>query len=253
MRTGSIAMWQVMREIVLKDGGRAPALGSYFLKDANKWAKENKWVLVRLHEYDNFLEEPIGNDRCKVVVTIRDQRDVVVSLMNFNNYGFDTAIHARAFKGNVKNYYEWIEKIGDDDLFIVEYEDFVNHRTRTILHIAEFLGIDLSKAEAEEINKKWDIPANQKRAKQHNKLDSVEYMAERHINSGKANQWKKALTEEQVEYIERDPDVGFWLWDLGYKMHCQNCKKLMDSYDLTWTNDGIFCDDCPWFELEEEE
>lgn len=251
MRTGSIAMWQVMREIVLKGDGNAPKLGTYFFKYSDTWAKKDKYTLIKTHDYHSSLADPIKNKRCKVVVTIRDQRDVVVSLMNFNDYGFDKAIAARAFKGNVKNYYEWIDKVPDDDLLIVKYEDFIGDRTTTILEVAEFLEINIAVGEAKKIDRKWNIQANRKRAKDKHKIDSHNYMAGRHINSGEAEQWKTALTQEQVAYIEEE--LGKWFVSVGYSIHCHSCGELHNREELVAYKDHYFyCDACCLLSGEEE-
>ena len=228
MRTGSVAMWQIMREIVLKSGGKAPKLGTPYFDNIDKYLSQDHNTLIKTHDYNEKLDPAIEKKQIKVVVTIRDQRDVIVSLMNFNDYAFDTAIHARAFKGNVKNYYEWIEKIPGEDLLIVKYEDFIADRFSTIVEVADFLETDISDIEAREIDEKWNIEANRKRAKQRNKLDSINYMAERHINSGEARQWVGTLSKEQVNYIEQNEVVGPWLWQTGYHLHWIN-KALWDG------------------------
>jgi len=223
MRTGSIAMWQVMRELVIKSGGRSPKLGTEFFKQdrLNKWADEDNYILIKAHQYDDSLADPIKNGRVKVVVTIRDMRDVVVSLMNFNNYAFEKAVAARAFRANPRNFYEWIEELSYKDLYVVRYEDFIEDRTSTVLKVAEHLEIDINEDDAIEIDKKWNIPANKKRAKARNKIDSPHYMSERHINSGKTKQWLTALTQEQIDYI--DEELWEFQWDAGY------CDEYLDE------------------------
>ena len=209
MRTGSVAMWQVMRELVLKDGGRAPKLGTNFFDEPRfgKWAKEKKYILVKSHQYENVIADYVDDGLIKVVVTIRDMRDVIVSLINFNNYGFKNAIAARAFRGNPKNYFEWLEEIPPEHLYIVKYEDFITDRPEIISKVSNFLDIDISDYEAVAIGKKWDIPANRKRAKERHNIDSPHYMSERHIHSGEVGQWRTALSKDEVEYIEEE------LWD----------------------------------------
>jgi len=216
MRTGSVAMFQVMREIVERNGGYAPVLrhgeeAEQFDATAKHWAEDKKPLVLKLHRWRDSLE---GLDT-RVVMTIRDMRDVTVSLMNFRGGGFEAALHSGAFKGNLDGQEEWEKTVPKHKLLKVRYEDFVMDRPRTTLQVARFMGINIPGPEAVEIERKWNLQANKLRAKEGHSIDSIEYMSERHIQSGATGQWQTELTPDQIMDVQKR--VGLkWFLDNGY-------------------------------------
>jgi len=219
MRTGSVAMFQVMREIVESTGtGYAPIFPrnhelEYWEKHIDEWAHGDDIVVAKLHRWEDFLD-PFAL-KLKVVMTIRDMRDVAVSLMNFRGGTFENAFHSNAFKGNLTEEIRWTINGGEDRVMTVRYEDFILVRAVTTKAVAKFIGIDISLSEAMQIEQKWNINANLRRAKAGYTEDHPEFMSERHIKSGKAGQWKTALTEEQIKTIQ-DHIGPTWFHDRGY-------------------------------------
>lgn len=221
MRTGSVAMFQIMREIVHKTGsGYAPKFpvnheDEYFIEHVLDWAYSDSIVVVKLHRWRDELVLPDGT--VKVVMTVRDMRDVVVSLMNFRNADFESSIHSNAFKGNIEGQAEWEMKIPPKDLMKVQYENFIRHRMQTTVAVAEFIGAPVNKVDAFEIERKWNINANLRRANENLSEDNPEYMSKRHIHSGKANQWVNSLTDEQVATIVEMVGED-WFKENGYRV-----------------------------------
>lgn len=216
MRTGSIAIYQIMRGIVTSTlTGYAPELpvgeeDEFFHDHAEEWARDPLKIVVKLHFWHPALEQV--NDCVAAVVPIRDIRDVVVSLIHFRETEFEKALHAGAVMGNVNSQLEWLEKLPDEQrLIFIRYEEFVSHREETTIDIAKFMGLDLSDAEAAKIERKWNIRANQKRALDKHSPRHPDYMAERHIYSGKPERWKHELSNDQVLQVQERVGEDFFI------------------------------------------
>ena len=196
----------------------SPLLGQireYWNEHIDEWAHSDDIVVAKLHRWEDFLD-PFAL-KLKVVMTIRDMRDVAVSLMNFRGGTFENAIHSNAFKANTREQIRWDTNGGEDRVLTIRYEDFILVRAVTTKAVAKFMGIDIPLSEAMQIEQKWNINANLRRAKSGYAEDHPEFMSHRHIKSGKAGQWKTALTKEQV--LEIESRVGpEWFEENGYQL-----------------------------------
>ena len=222
MRTGSVAMFQIMREIVETQAvGFAPVMPhdkevEFWEENIGDWTHNDTTVVTKLHRWMDLLS-PYKNG-VKVVMTIRDMRDVTVSLMNFRGGGFEPAIHSNAFKGNIEGQAEWEEKVPADNLLKIRYEDFIRIRAVTTKQVADFMGISLQLSEAMKIEQKWNINANLRRSLKSYVVGHPEFMSPRHIQSGKVGQWKETLTHEQI--LEVQDRVGHdWFIENDYILY----------------------------------
>lgn len=221
MRTGSVAMFQIMREIVEVTGhGTAPVLPlnhelEAWDRNVASWANTEFITVTKLHRWLPLLEP--YRDSMRVVMTIRDMRDVVVSLMNFRGGTFEDTLNSQAVIGNLDGQDEWEEKVPEESLLKVRYEDFMFDRASTTSKVASHMGITISSRLADNIQRKWDLRANIARSKMNFDQGDREYMNPRHISSGRTQQWRKALTPDQVmqveEFVGRD-----WFVDNGYSL-----------------------------------
>lgn len=219
MRTGSVAMWQLMRALVLEAGkGKVPPLGSYdgTYDELSKWSRTDDWTVLKMHLPVEDLYK-IPPDRSKVVVVVRDLRDVVVSLMNFNKWDFNTAFHARGVRGNVTALERWRDYCPPGHLLEFKYDFFIQHRLMVGKVLNEWLYLGLSDLVIDHKQRQWDINANKLRSKKTGlHPQDPEYMSRRHISSGASNQWKTALTPEQIKTVEKE--YGWWLEVNGFEI-----------------------------------
>lgn len=222
MRTGSVAMFQIMREIVESSHlGYVPSMphnreAETFDENVERWASGHAIVVTKLHRWRESMDPFIAG--VKAVVTIRDMRDVTVSLMNFRKGTFDSSLHSAAFKGNVEGQAEWEVKLDPEDLKIVKYEKFMLGRVAMTMSVANFMGLHLKPIEAVKIERKWSLKANIARAQRRHPAGHPEFMSERHIHSGKVGQWREVLTEEQI--LEVQERAGYdWFKSNGYPLY----------------------------------
>jgi hypothetical protein len=221
MRTGSVAMHQVMREIVESTGlGYAPRMpmnreDEYFHENVGAWAASEEVVVAKLHRWRPDMAD--HKDGIRVAMTIRDMRDVVVSLMNFRQGTFESSLHSAAVTGNVDGQAQWEEEVPPGNMYKIRYEDFMADRAYVTMKVAELAGIKISVLQAQDIERRWNLAANLRRAAQGYSKNSPDYMAERHIHSGKSEQWRSALTPEQIEMVQ--DRVGHdWFKENGYEL-----------------------------------
>ncbi len=215
MRTGSVACWQVMGEIAKLSDGKAPPLGTNFL-DPSKleaWGKAEYPVVIKLHRYDKALDDVVAKQQVRAIITIRDYRDVVVSLMNFRQQDFTGVMASRAFSGNMDAYFEWAEKM-KKNIFCLRYEELMADRPFVIRAIGKAMGVRLTAERSKKIDKKFGIPANKRRAAANHTPSSPNFMSHRHIHSGAVGQYKNVLTPAQIAIVEEK--AGGWLRATGY-------------------------------------
>lgn len=217
MRTGSIAMWQIMDEIAKTQDKPSPMLGTNLNDVIKIWRKEryndNPLLVTKLHFYEDALMR--YDPKIKVVATIRDLRDVLVSLMHFKGTDFNGEIGSRAFTTWVTNYNSWYEHIIPSRIMEVKYEEFVANRTDTILAVADFMGVTLSKESAGHIDNKWSIASNLRRSNESHDAKSKEFMSKRHIYSKGKSKWREEFTDEQVTIIMTGDRLE-WMENHGY-------------------------------------
>jgi len=217
MRTGSIAMWQVMDEIAQVAGGQSPMLGTELNEVLSLWRDirltDNPLLVTKLHRYEKDLDR--YDKHIKVVLTVRDFRDVVVSLLHFKGTTFENEMHSRAYTTWLDSYKSWYESIHAFNVMEIRYEDFIANRKETILKVAKFMEISLDDVSAGHIDNKWSIASNIRRSTESHAVNTKEFMAERHIYSKGESKWKKELTVAQVEHI-MTPEMTQWLEEHGY-------------------------------------
>lgn len=194
MKTASTYLYQVMSEIALLHGGRAPKPYGIDEGMVLGWEMEPTPVVIKLHEFHAALK----GAGYTAVVSIRDPRDVFVSLMHFQQNTFEGTMASRA----VQNWPVAVASWQDLQVAYIRYEDMMKHPSRTVARIGQEMGYNLHPDLAEYIARKWSIPANKMRAEMKLDTNQRHFMSARHIYSGKIGQWKVDLTPEQLAIVE---------------------------------------------------
>lgn len=222
MRTGSIAAFQLMREIVEVTGTGHASDGSPLEEKGEKWAEDGRWIVAKQHGANPCIES--YKHRVKVVVTYRNHLDVIVSLMHFKGVVFDRLPDEHRLTSNIDCFYSWVEMFNDtpemlrDHVLPLRYEKtIVQDRDLAVLGIASFLGITMDRSRAIEIADKWSLEANKRRAREEHRQDSREFMSKRHIYRGYPGGWRQELTQEQVESLLSIKKISAWQEKMGYE------------------------------------
>jgi len=223
-RTGSVLQYNLVCEIVKRTdsglciGFRRP---EGFAKLQSKYSKRKKYVVFKSHELTPEIEAEFKNSNAIGFKTIRDMRDVVVSLAHKYDKSYDEIIKSR-INFDLKIFKPWVKL--DDSMYIRKYEDFVFNLRDEIKNLAAHLKIELTDEIVEEIYEQCNINSHKKyientdySAKQ---FDSKTMLHPNHINSGKTEQWKTKLNAEQIQEIEKLS--GNWLKKHGYDLYSKS-------------------------------
>ena len=213
-RTGSWAMWQVMREIVTvaRVGWAPQANTKEFNANYKQWGNASEMVVLKFHKHRALLDN-LSSSQVAAVMTVRDPRDNVVSLMNKYGYPFEMALNSTEFNNNLTDHDHWLNKLPSYMILPIRYEDFMTERVATIIQVANFLGQTLTEEQAQEIDETWSIERNRLRSQKNLAPDNYNYVAPRHITDGSVGQWKDVLTRDQAMLVEEKAEV----WMIAYE------------------------------------
>jgi hypothetical protein len=160
--------------------------------------KDAKYIVVKTHKLHKKEHDKIANSDAKILMTVRDLRDQLCSLMQRKDYNFDGAFsHMLAYKNEQS---EWLEF--ENKMLTFRYCDFANDIENHVYKIANFLGIPVTQIEALDIANKYSLENNRKR------------LGPKHITDARVGKYKEMLTKEQIAKIEHG--AGNWLKKYGY-------------------------------------
>jgi len=205
MRSGSVVQFQLAGAVVNHLGIGSivkPRDGKEFDDNVNQWAHSSDWYVAKLHDFRESIIPAHDQGRVKVTMVIRDPRDIMVSLMNFRNDTFETMTHAPVFPNNLANHKRWSEAIHASNFRCVKYEDMIDTLCAEVLHISNLINRVINTPMAKEISNKFTIRENKLRALAAYPVSSPDYFSKRHIHDGSSGQWKAALNEDQIRWIE---------------------------------------------------
>jgi len=207
IRSGSVALYQLMREIVETTGiGDAPRLPinqekEFLVEHLEEWATDQeKWHVIKLHEYIEELEPYAYN----AVIMHRDPRAVVLSLMKFRDMSFTTAMSSRMITNYSHNLLIWLDRTPPVFRMVRTYRHIVGEQNRIQLvrNIGEMMRVGINSEDAYAIQNNWSITNNKARALLNLPPNSPEYMSKRHIYTGATDEWRTELSMEQIAVVE---------------------------------------------------
>lgn len=105
-----------------------------FKKSQNKYKKT--WLCEKTPKHVYTIDKIYKHiDNPKIIVMVRDGRDVVASL--YQRYGdFDKSVNRWIYDNKI-----WLNNKSVHNFHIVKYEDFVNNPTTILQNICTFIGI----------------------------------------------------------------------------------------------------------------
>ena len=201
-------------------------ISNYWISIQKEITKTSKGYLF--YKNHNALVSIEGNDLTNELFTlgaiyiVRDPRDVLISYTNFNsklniedklNRLISENLYCHVSKkypldieilGSWKfNYISWRDGIKNIPKIIIKYEDLVNDTYNTMLKIIVFLS-NLIHCNVDHEKIKFSV--NQSSFKRLQKLENKVGFHDnpnKFFNSGKINQWKNILSNEQKDLIEK--------------------------------------------------
>ena len=165
------------------------------------------WHVVKTHRYHPDMLQGIESGKVKAICTIRDPRDIVVSMMSMRNKSFDNTISRLNFE--IHEHKLWTENAST-----FRYEDFYNNIELLIKGISSVIGTEVSQEEINKISERFSFENNRTRSQQIVKTES-DYMFPGHIQDGIVGKWKVYLDGKQARQVK--DLVGMeWLEKHGY-------------------------------------
>ncbi len=229
-RAGSVLQYNIAVKIAqLQTKAKVHTIGWVSPADSqrvfgNAGDTADEWFIVKMHHCDSVVDAFWQRVHPKAIYIYRDIRDVAVSTMNMESWSFDSPELEVRIYDVLRNYRNWIPKPG---LLISRYEDLMASGGLAIEveKIARYLGVILSADELEQITAVVSIREHKRKIEQfdyaqqgvaypNTLFDPVSLFHNNHIHSGAVEQWRTALTPEQIALVETWSNG--WLEELGY-------------------------------------
>jgi len=202
-RTGSTYMWQMLGDIIEVNGGIVTPRNQNPGHWAHEWANSEDTYLCKTHTYKSSFDEVI--DRIKVIMTVRDPRDLVVSYAYLQETTPQNILYRGMFDRVMDNWRIWKEKVPAQQFYIIRYEMLAQWPVAAMIGIWDFLDSTVIYRFLEDSAARWSLQNNRIRSRQRYDFRGREYVYRRLINNGEIGQFKNGsmkLTLEQIRRIE---------------------------------------------------
>lgn len=172
--------------------------------------KKRNYVLLKTHRYFPSVLRHLANGRVVGVMTHRDIRDIVVSLIqkgwcpDFNYF-----IESKELRSMVLSSIAYSEM---ESMSIISYKDLKDDPIRILRDLSVILKIDLKDREANEIVKRLSLQNLKKQAEKltakgsADNVDRSTGLHNNHIKDGAIGKWRKILSEDQIKKINREAE-----------------------------------------------
>jgi len=246
-RSGSTWCYNVVRELC-KHHGLGTMIG--FVGEGEALDKvlrtttpdDDRPRIIKFHTPTTLTLDMLQNGEAKAVYSQRDLRDVVVSLMDFNDAPFDYVLSQRLHK-LVEHHQSWKQAPNTQG---IEYRDILEQPQTGIRRISSWLGIDCSEQLVEKIALACSPEATRKRIEEINnrpaendsaihvqKVSETRYfdtdtlLHANHITSGKIGRYKNRINHEQIEALNLL--LKDWLIEEGYEPNPDEFDKINEA------------------------
>lgn len=209
-RSGSTVAFQMAFDMV---GGQDMSLG---YTDNDNWTDEiihsPDWYCAKTHSYLENIQEHVDAGRVRVINTVRDPRDITVSMMNFQNRTFREVMDNGLVHMAINEQEKW-ERHAHYFRNTERYEDFYTHLPLLAHHIGLTMGKHHDQEYRALLAKKFSMAENKKRADNARNM-RIDMLNPGHIQDGSVGQWRDKLNHEQL--VEIHLFAGMWMLENGY-------------------------------------
>jgi hypothetical protein len=199
------------------------------------------WKVYKNHNYSDSMGALLTSGAAKGVYVYRDLRDVFVSFMHKQDAPFERLWKRDILAELVQNYDDWARQ---PHMLVTRYETMMADLVGEVKRIAAHLGLTLSADQAQAIADQYSVDKQLERINSATDLmrhagikrvgvDKHSLLHENHISEeqGQVDQWKTALTPEQVAQIEAK--YGGWLLACGYELSASAPQSLTHHMKAT--------------------
>ena len=220
-RSGSTLQAQLVAELLggLRISPTSPQTAARQLAEA---LEDRGAPILKCHQFIPEIAELQARGGAKVLCSHRDIRDVVASSVTKYSIPAFSFVHGGAL-AILREHAAWSEL---PDVYDSKYEEAQSDLPAEIQRLANFLGIELTEAQANVIANKYGVEAQRARIKAasesrqrlsgtgSNRLDKETLLHLNHIQSGEHGRYRQVLKWYQIaalEWVCRD-----WISDKGY-------------------------------------
>jgi hypothetical protein len=164
----------------------------------------DRHLVWKLHQADPSWERFAAFSRARVVLTLRDPRDAILSMMQRFGVDFDLASQA---------IFNALRRVADSQAAghpVLRYEDRFFDKPQTVLAVAQHLGITCTEAEAQRIFETYttervqafalaldQLPPGRMKVGLQTSYDEVTQIHRTHIGDQRTGKWRDLLDSEQ--------------------------------------------------------
>ena len=152
------------------------------------------------------------NETAKVLVTIRDPRDIFVSVMSLKKMSFDDVIEWGVIPRDINQQRLWTEN--HSECIVLRYEDFVDDISLLAWVIAGMMKKRVNQEAIDTLVTTYSFENNKKRSDEQGVV-AEDLLFPGHLQTGKVGLWKEVLTNKQVKTI-KDIIGDSWFQKWGY-------------------------------------
>ena len=212
-------------QCILADGQEQEHIGLHsnpFLENKNPGAEFSNFELnktrptprlSKTHLQHQYLKHALEKGQGKIVLVMRNPKDVIVSYYNHykNFFGFNGTFAnfmelvkgKRVYYGDIFEWYQgWWSARNHPNVLQIMYEDLVNDASNTIRKIAIFLGKVLSDGTVDKIAMAISFKNMSKKASFDSTWDDTEKLKKSYFRKGEVGDWKNWFNEDQSQWVD---------------------------------------------------
>jgi len=186
----------------------------------------------KTHLFPNLLKRQVEDDKCQVIVMLRNPKDTIVSYFHFYRMNkmmgsFDRDFHDffklfqadRLVNGNIFQWYKaWWEKRHLDNVHFIRYEDMKKDAAGIIRQVVKICGKDLPDEKIDNIVKATSMKSMKENPKTNfHDAPVFDYKISHFYRKGEVGDWHNYFTEEESKYVD------------------EMCDKYLTPIGLTFT------------------
>jgi len=179
------------------------------------------WFTTKGHGYVGELEKDAANGLVEVFATIRDPRDIVVSIMQLYGYpdGEKSSVEAVLGRGwlqhDIAAQRKW-RKNFPDHYTAIRYEDFYQSIHLLPMLMGMLMQATVSLDRALELGEKFSYLNNRERSKEQGTI-AADMLFPNHVQTGMVDMWMYMLSTSEIMMIQEEIGED-WFNENGYKL-----------------------------------
>tara|TARA_B100000989_G_scaffold157753_1_gene117810 strand:- start:249 stop:1046 length:798 start_codon:yes stop_codon:yes gene_type:complete len=206
-RSGSTLLNLFIKELIKLDIDQTET----YIDDGNSIRKFQKnrthYVLLKTHRYFPSVSKYINKGRIVGVMTHRDIRDIVVSLIQKGWCSdFNYFIQRKELRSMVLSSIAYSEM---KSMNTFSYKDLKNDPVQILMELSFILKIDLDDGKAKEIAQRLSLGNLKKHTDNISKKRSIDVgsgLHHNHIKDGAIGKWREALSQEKIKIINKEAE-----------------------------------------------